>query len=95
MRIAARLDDNHKEIVSHFKKFDCAIFDVHAIPNSCDIFVSKNMKTFAIEIKDGKKPQSQRELTSGEKKFRDGWKGAYFVVEDLSDVIAVVKALEK
>lgn len=94
MRIAARLDDNHKEIVSAFKKFGCSILDIHAIPNCADIVVGTHFKCAIVEIKDGRKPLSQRELTAGEKKFRDGWKGAYFVVEDLSDVIAVVKALE-
>lgn len=92
---AAKIDDNHKEVVAQFKKFGCSVLDIHAIPNCADIVVGKNFRCFVVEIKDGKKSPSERELTTGEKKFRDGWKGAYFVVENLSDVIAVVRALEK
>lgn len=95
MRRAAKIDDNHKQIVAAFKKFGCSVLDIHAIPNCADIVVGKNFKCAIVEIKDGNKSASQRELTIGEKRFRDGWQGAYFVVEDLSDVIAVVKALEK
>jgi len=95
MRIAARVDDNHTTIVAYFRKFGCAVFDVHAISNGCDLFVSKNMKTFAIEIKDGSKSASEKKLTAGEQKFKDKWLGNYMIVENLSDVIAVVKALER
>lgn len=95
MRRAAKVDDNHKEIVAAFKKFGCSVLDIHAIPNCADIVVGTHFKCAVIEIKDGKKSPSERELTIGEKKFRDGWNGAYFVVEDLADVIAVVRALEK
>jgi hypothetical protein len=95
MRRAARIDDNHKEIVAAFKKFGCSVLDIHVIPNCADVVIGTHFRCAVIEIKDGAKSQSERELTKGEKKFRDGWKGAYFVVEDLSDVIAVVKALEK
>lgn len=95
MRRAAKLDDNHKEIVSAFERFGCSVLDIHALPNCADIVVGKNFKCMVIEIKDGKKSSSERELTAGEKKFRDRWLGGYCVVEDLSDVIAVVRALEK
>jgi len=95
-RHAARTDDNHAEIIKAFRKFGCAVADTHALGNGFpDCVVAKNFKTAVIEIKDGSKPLSARQLTTDEKKFRAAWLGLYFVVESLSDVIDVVRALEK
>lgn len=95
MMRAARKDSNHAEIVGYFRKFGCAVADVSQIKNMCDLFVSKNYKTVAVEIKDGAKAASAQALTEGEEKFAASWKGVYVIVTDLSDVIAVVKGLEK
>lgn len=95
MRRAARLDDNHPEIVSAFKKLGCSVLDIHSLKNCGDLLISRNLKSAIVEVKDGSKPPSARKLTSGEEKFRKGWQGLYFVVEDVSDVIALVRALEK
>lgn len=95
MRRAARLDDNHPEIVAAFKKLGCSVLDIHGLKNCGDLVVSRNMKTAIVEIKDGRKNLAARKLTKGEEKFRTEWQGLYFLVEDLSDVIALVRALEK
>lgn len=95
-RYAARTDDNHAEVVKAFRKFGCSVADTHALGSGFpDLVVSKNFKTALIEIKDGSKPLSARQLTTDEKKFRAAWQGLYFVVECLGDVIDVVRALEK
>ena len=92
---AARKDTNHAQIVGYFRKFGCSVADVSQIKNMCDLFVSKNFKTVAVEIKDGARTQSEQALTAGEEKFAKSWKGIYVIVKDLSDVIAVVKGLER
>ena len=88
-RRAAKVDDNQKEVVSLFRKLGWYVLIISQLKNCCDIIVSKNGHTIAIEIKDGKKPPSARKLSDGEVKFKKEWKGAYELVICEDDVIAI------
>ena len=89
MRIAAKKDRNHKEIVECFRRFGWAVHDVSQLKNCCDLYVSKQGETIAIEIKDGELPPSARKLTEGEQKFKDSWKGLYAIVIGVGDVLMI------
>ena len=96
MRRAAKVDRNQAEIVAAFRKFGCSVLPLHTVGSGCpDICVGLNKKSVLVEIKDGSKPKSDRELTKDEEKFHNEWRGSLFVVESLEDVIALVKGLEK
>jgi len=86
MRTAARVDDNQKEIVAEFRKLGFSVLLIHQLKNCCDIIVSRDKFTAVIEIKDGKKPPSQRKLTAGEQEFKDRWLGRYYLCESIKDV---------
>jgi Holliday junction resolvase len=93
---AARVDRNQKEIVEAFRKFGCSVLMLHTVGHGCpDIAVGKNKKTVLVEIKDGEKTKSGKELTKDEQKFHDEWQGSLFIVENLSDVISLVRGLER
>ena len=92
---ACRTDANHSEVIAAFRKFGCSVLPIHTLKNCGDAIVAKCNKTAIIEIKDGKKTASQKKLTKGESAFFEKWQGIYVVVEDLEDVINLVKALEK
>lgn len=85
-RRAARTDDNQKEIVDIFRKLGWYVLIVSQLKNCCDIIVSKNGRTVAVEIKDGSKIESKRRLTDGEQKFKQEWQGEYALIESLEDV---------
>jgi Holliday junction resolvase len=91
-RRAAKTDDNQAEVVALFRKLGWYVLIVSQLKNCCDIIVSKNGRTVAIEIKDGKKPPSARKLSEGEQKFRAEWQGEYALVETADDVIGVNNA---
>lgn len=96
MRIAARVDANHSEIIAAFRKFGCSVWPTHQLGKGFpDAVVAKNNKTLLVEIKDGAKVKSAQALTKDEAKFHDEWHGIVVVVKDLGDVIAVVNGLEK
>ena len=95
MRQAAKVDANSAEIISAFRKLGCSVLPMHTLKNACDCAVGLNGKTVLVEIKDGKKPPSQKRLTAGESKFHAEWKGAIFIVYDIEDVINLVKGLER
>lgn len=86
MRRAARVDDNQKEIVATFRKLGWSVLIISQLKNCCDIIVSKNGRTIAVEIKDGKKPPSAQKLTEGEKKFKESWQGEYAIVNSIDCV---------
>lgn len=85
-RRAARKDDNHQQVVKEFRKLGWSVLDVAQLKNCCDLVVAKDGYTVAVEVKDGEKPPSQRKLSLGELKFKQGWKGIYFLVQSLEDV---------
>lgn len=96
MRLAARVDANHTEIIAAFRKFGCSVWVTHQIGKGFpDCIVSKRNKTILVEIKDGAKVKSAQALTKDEVKFHETWQGIVVVVRDLGDVIAVVNGLEK
>ena len=63
----------------------------HTLKNAFDILVGYEGRDFKMEIKDGKKPPSQRKLTSGELKFKNEWKGSeYHIVISLEEAIRII-----
>ena len=93
-RRAARVDDNQREVVALFRKLGWYVLNISQLKNCCDIIVSKNGRTVAIEIKDGAKPANQRKLSEGEDKFRREWQGEYAIVETLAGVQVVNNATQ-
>lgn len=93
-RRAAKVDDNQKQVVALFRKLGWYVLIISQLKNCCDIIVSKDDVTIAIEIKDGKKQPSQRKLSEGEIKFRDEWQGKYELVICDKDVININEKLK-
>lgn len=88
-RRAARVDDNQSEIVSAFRKLGWYVLIISQLKNCCDIIVSKDGRTIAIEIKDESKPPSAQKLSKGEVKFKDEWQGEYRLVTRIDDVLDI------
>jgi hypothetical protein len=86
-RRAARVDDNQPEVVAAFRKLGWSVLIISQLKKCCDIIVSKNGVTIAVEIKDGAKPPSARKLSEGEQDFKDRWLGHWELVESINDVI--------
>lgn len=84
---AARVDANQPAIVALFRKLGWSVLIISQLKNCCDIIVSKNGRTIAVEIKDGSKPLSKQKLTEGEAKFKSEWQGEYALVTCEKDVL--------
>lgn len=61
-----RKDANHTEIVKTFRNLGAYVVDCSPLKNAFDLLVCFNGKYYIVEVKDGKKPPSQRRLTQGE-----------------------------
>ncbi len=84
---AARTDNNQTETVKLFKQLGWTVLIISQLKNCCDIIVSKNGRTIAIEIKNGKQPPSKQKLSDGEQKFKDNWQGEYMIINCTEQVI--------
>ena len=88
-RRAAKVDANQPEIVKAFRGLGWYVLIISQLKNCCDIIVSRNGRTVAVEIKDGLKPPSQQKLSEGELKFQREWLGEYRVIKSIDDVIEI------
>ncbi len=88
-RRAARVDDNQPEIVKAFRALGWYVLIISQLKNCCDIIVSKNGRTIAVEIKDGAKTPSQQKLSAGELKFQSEWQGEYAIIKSIDCVMAI------
>lgn len=88
-RRAARTDTNQTEIVKTFRKLGWYVLVISQLKKCCDIIVSKNGRTIAVEIKNGSKPLSQQKLTNGELKFKREWQGEYALITSINDILEI------
>ena len=94
MRVRARKDSNHTEVVTAFRDLGATVLDTAQLGNGApDIIVGMSGQTVSIEIKDGAKPPSARKLTPDEVKFHDEWKGWIEIVYSIDDVVNIVKRM--
>ena len=93
MRRAAKVDDNHAEIVSALRSVGCGVLDLSAVGKGCpDLLVHPPTfpdcrMAFLMEIKDGNKPPSARKLTKHQIKFHAEWKGWIYTVTNVEEAL--------
>lgn len=95
MRRRGRTDTNQKEIVKIFRQLGFSVAITSMVGSGFpDIVISKHKKNWLVEIKDGEKFLSQRELTEDEKKFIAEWRGTVYIVETIEQALALAKLLD-
>ena len=101
MRRAARTDDNQAEIVAALRAAGCTVQPLHMVGRGCpDIMCGRAGRIYLMEIKDGTKPPSARQLTADERAWHDLWAeqqraGLVVVVESVADALAAVGATKR
>jgi hypothetical protein len=92
MRRKCRRDANHGELTGYLQQCGFAVYDTSAVgPNAVPGFpdalaVLGDGKVVAVEFKVG-----NADLTPDEQAFREVWRGAYEVVRNLDDVLALTR----
>lgn len=96
MRQAARTDANHQEIVAALRRVGATVTDTSAVGRGFpDLTVGLGNRTYLLEIKDGSKPPSARQLTQEQKKWHMLWKGHKAVVCNVDEALAVVGMMRR
>jgi Holliday junction resolvase len=75
---AARIDDNHRDVVEALRQLGASVVSLAAgVP---DALVGLRGKTYLVEIKDGSKSPSRRRLTPDQVAFVEAWRGSPVVI---------------
>jgi hypothetical protein len=91
LRTAAKVDVNQPAIVKALRAIGATVLHTHQLKNCFDILVGYRGRTFLMEIKDPSQPESKRQLTPGEAKFREEWRGSpYHIVHTPDEAIAII-----
>ena len=94
---ACKVDDNQKEIVKAFRDLGASVLILSSVGHGCpDLLIGirdiRGVKhNLLVEIKDGKKFDSQQQLTKGEKKFFDSWNGQVTIINSLENAISFLE----
>lgn len=98
MRRAAKVDDNHADIVQTFRGLGASVLDLSQMGGGCpDLLVAfqapprHEWRNVLVEIKDGEKQPSKQKLTPDQQVFFDYWKGPRFIVATVQDALDLVR----
>lgn len=92
MRYAARVDANQTQIVSALRAAGATVQSLSAVGQGCpDLLVGHQGKNYLMEVKDGKKPPSERKLTSDQIVWHFHWNGVVTVVNSVDEALQQLK----
>jgi len=92
MRLAARRNANEEQIVSALEACGAFVKKIND-GGTFDLLVWYRGHTLLLEVKDGRKSPSARELSPAEQKFHDSWPGDNLhIVLSPEDALALLKA---
>jgi Holliday junction resolvase len=93
MRRAARVDDNHPDIVTAFEALGCTVLSLAAMGKGCpDLLIGCDLSNYLVEVKNPNQDPCKRKLTPDEMKFQKMWRGQWSLIENVQDVPSFVKA---
>ncbi len=89
---AAKVDRNQPEIVAALRKVGAFVQSLAAVGHGVpDLLVGFRGETVLIEVKDGAKPASARQLTDDQIRWHAGWLGGRcVVVRDVTEALAAI-----
>lgn len=96
MRRAAKIDANQPAIVAALRKAGATVQSLAAIGDGCpDLLVGYCGLTALLEVKDGSKPPSARQLTPDQQQWHQNWTGGILaIVPDIETALRVLKLME-
>lgn len=101
MRRAAKIDSNQQAIVKALRAHGCDVMSLAAVGDGCpDLLVSRPYYPryyYLMEIKDGAKPPSARELTPAQVRFHSKWGAPIHIVtsvDEALDAVGIVRRVE-
>ena len=96
MRRAAKVDQNQDQVVSALRAAGAKVQSLAAVGKGVpDLLCQYQGSFYLIEVKDGRKPPSQRKLTDDQVKWHEEWKSAFLgVVESPDEALKFIGAIK-
>ena len=96
MRRAAKIDANQEAVVIALRAAGAKVQSLAAVGKGVPDLLCQYKGTFyLIEVKDGRKPPSQRRLTDDQVKWHEEWKSAFLgVVESPDEALRFIGAIK-
>lgn len=96
MRRAAKIDANQVEIVAALRAAGATVHSLAAVGNGMpDLLVGFNGATLLLEVKDGSKSPSKRQLTEAQLVWHGSWAGGpTFIVTDVEGALRALKVAQ-
>lgn len=93
---ASKIDANQPEIVAALRKVGATVHSTAGVAKGFpDLTVGYKRATYLLEVKDGSKPPSARELTPDQVKWYATWNGGpCVVVNNVSEALAAIGVTE-
>jgi len=92
MRKAAKTDRNQIEIVGVLRQIGASVQSLAATGKGCpDLLVGYRGINYLMEIKDGEKVPSARELTIDQKHWHSLWRGSVYVVKSVDEALKILQ----
>lgn len=86
MRRAAKIDANQTQVVEALRAAGATVQSLAPVGQGVpDLLVGFQGKTLLMEVKDGRKPPSQRQLTEDQLKWHGAWRGGPVAIVDGPD----------
>lgn len=96
MRRAAKVDANQPAIVAALRKCGASVIDCSKLGAGFpDLIVGAFGRTALVEVKDGSKPPSRRQLTPDQQQWHAAWRGGTLaVVCDVESALRVLSTMQ-
>ncbi len=92
----SRVDGNQKLMVELFRKMGASVLQLHSVGKGCpDLLISYNTHNVLIELKDGSKCPSQRQLTELERDFFNSWNGQVCLISTEEEAMSLICHMRK
>lgn len=92
VRRTARIDENQPALVALARKLGASVWITSSLGKGApDVVLGLPSGNVLVEIKDGSKPPSRRQLTPDEQEFHAKWRGPIAVVETADDMMKLVQ----
>jgi hypothetical protein len=96
MRRAAKVDDNQAEIVEAARKMGCTVQILSHVGFGCpDLLIGCNGVNLLWEVKDGKKPPSERRLNPDQIIWHGDWRGQVQVIETIDQAVRAINYVRR
>jgi hypothetical protein len=94
---ARQVDANQTAVVAAFRAAGASVLHLHTVGEGCpDLLVGIGQVDCLVEVKDGRKPPSARQLNEEQLKFRSAWRGRRVeVVYSAGDAFELALSLKR